>query len=482
MGGGENKNDILEGKNKDFLAGGFKKYLVQEFGQEDADRFENKAKKLTGEEAKAYTKELYGEYLEWKDKQPKSLKSQTSEIPEEPDWLKEYKKLEAEEVPRESQNDTDKDPRDSFQRLVDSLKTSEGKPLFDRPSSTADELKAHIFDGKEIGNPLLKSFYEDYLHEFYGVKGVENEHELYEIFKPKEKNLSGPQKASEIAEFRKYILDRFSDWLSGRMLAATGKESERKSAGMWDNPDTILKTKDIILNGKGELAEEVKPVFQSFLRKNLGVETVEQALGKISSPDLGENATKDILVSDFLNFLKDEGKEDVIGKMQTKEELPSKSEEPEPSKEEVHEKIFELSVNQDKLDKFADPAAKEGLTNFLKLLPQASTVSINVGKENGVPVLKTIGIEANIGGLEQKTYLSAILARTVIDNCEGFKSNKGKGTFVGLLFRLPDGTFQFIAPDSPQDSAKDILSRISFNGVRLPDKDKFNLVFNLPKK
>jgi hypothetical protein len=84
--------------------------------------------------------------------------------------------------------------------------------------------------------------------------------------------------------------------------------------------------------------------------------------------------------------------------------------------------------------------------------------------------------------LEQKAYLSVILARTVIDNCEGFKSNKGKGAFVGLLFRLSDGTFQFIAPDSPQDSAKDILSRISVNNVRLPGKDKFNLVFNLPKK
>ena len=401
---------------------------------------------------------------------------------EELDRLKEYKKREAEEVPRKPQNDTDKDHGDALQRLIDSLKTSEGKPLFDRPSSMADELKAHIFDGGEIENPLLKSFYEDYLHEFYGVKGVENEHELYEVFKPKEKNLNESQKALEIAEFRKYILDRFSDWLSGEMLAATGKETERKSADMWENPNTILKAKDIILNGKGESAEEIKPVFQSFLRKNLRVETAEQALSKMGSPDLGENATKDILISDFLHFLKDEGKEDVLGKMQIIEKLPSKPEELKSSKEEVHEKIFELSVNQNKLDKFADTAAKEGLTNFLKLLPQASTVSINVGKENGVPVLKTIGVEANIRGLEQKAYLSVILARTVIDNCEGFKSNKGKGAFVGLLFRLSDRTFQFIAPDSPQDSAKDILSRISVNNVRLPGKDKFNLVFNLPKK
>lgn len=476
MSGGENNNEVLEGNTTSahFLSPGFKKYLSQQFGEEDAERFEKKAERLAPDTAAHYTKELYNEYLDWKDKQ--------SKVPEEPDWLIEYKKWEAEKVPEESRNNTDQDPRDILQRLVDSLRTREGKPLFKRPTSMADELKAHVFDGKEIKNALLKSFYEDYLHEFYGVKGTENEHKLYEVFKPMEKNLNESQKVLEIAEFHKFILDRFSDWLSERMIAATGKNPERSRGDIWKNPNTILKAKDIVLNGKGGLVEEVKPVFQSFLRKNLGVETMEQALSKMQSPDLGENATKDILISDFLHFLKDEGRGDIIRKMQMGEKPEEKKEEIKPSEQETHEKIFELSVNQDKLDKVADAAAKEGLKKFLELWPQAGTVSINVGRENGTPVLKTLGVEANVGGVEQKAYLSAILARTVINNCEGFKSNKGKGVFVGLLFRLSDKTFQFIAPDSPEDSTKDILGRISFNGGRLPEKDKFNLVFNLPKK
>jgi hypothetical protein len=147
---------------------------------------------------------------------------------------------------------------------------------------------------------------------------------------------------------------------------------------------------------------------------------------------------------------------------------------------EIPEKLMVLTLNQEKLDKYADGLGREIVAKFLSLWgPKVTSISINGAKEGDGVVLRTFGVTADIDGSKQTAYMPATFLEGLFEKCE-YKLRKGK--IIGIKFFYPDETFQFVALESNPDQAKDILSRVSINGIRLPAKDKFSIEFKLPKK
>jgi len=120
-----------------------------------------------------------------------------------------------------------------------------------------NNIKNHIFEKREIKSPVLRSLYQGYLDEYYGVK---DEADLKKVFVEDKNKFSGSQEDGEKA-FGNYLFNNFSDWIKQPVPAAiaaerTKLESEREE-----------KTCDLKINGEAvsELGPRLRGEFHKFL-------------------------------------------------------------------------------------------------------------------------------------------------------------------------------------------------------------------------
>jgi len=124
--------------------------------------------------------------------------------------------------------------------------------------------------------------------------------------------------------------------------------------------------------------------------------------------------------------------------------------------------VIQISLNQDKLIKFASKMDKENIEKFLAIFPNAVSISVNVGTDMGVPVIRTIGVRGADG---QEVFVPAHLWRTCVENCVQYTVH---GKDAGLGFKHPDRTLEPLVPGSDPKEARDMFSRMEFNGMKLP--------------
>ncbi|MCX6704495.1 MAG: hypothetical protein NTZ07_03580 [Candidatus Woesebacteria bacterium] len=91
------------------------------------------------------------------------------------------------------------------------------------PAWWENNIKNHLSEGREIKSPVLKSLYQEYLDEYYGVK---DEAELRKIFMKDMDRFAGTEEDEKKA-FGGYLFNNFSDWMKGPVPAAIAKERDK---------------------------------------------------------------------------------------------------------------------------------------------------------------------------------------------------------------------------------------------------------------
>jgi hypothetical protein len=90
------------------------------------------------------------------------------------------------------------------------------------PAWWENNIKNHIFEKREIKGPVLRSLYQEYLEEYYGVK---DESELGRIFKKDAEGFGGTSEDEERA-FGNYLFSNFSDWIKEASPAAIAEKRD----------------------------------------------------------------------------------------------------------------------------------------------------------------------------------------------------------------------------------------------------------------
>jgi hypothetical protein len=136
--------------------------------------------------------------------------------------------------------------------------------------------------------------------------------------------------------------------------------------------------------------------------------------------------------------------------------------------------VFHLMLREGKLKNKAVPVQIENIKKFLEIWPDAVSLSVNIAKDEGLPVIRTIGARAADG---REAFFQADLLRTCVKNCHPYM---GRGKVVGLVFVFDNGVSQYLVPETYSNIARDIISKIEFNGKKLPEN--FKLTGDLHEK
>jgi len=249
---------------------------------------------------------------------------------------------------------------------------------------------------------------------------------------------------------------------------------EPRTTEIWEKPEMITKTKGVIFDVKNKMHGLIAPLFGSFIGEKYDVETIDEVLNKVRDPNVGENVTKDVLVSDFLHFLKDNKRFDVLGRIEKKEEIDPET--------------FNFKFRQERLDRFT-----YGVEGLGSEEAEANKRAIEAICDNWVSHpdrIESIGFDASSGVIKD------VLMQEKPDNtgktpdpisvpleifCAVLMIPEHKndvGEIVGPAFvgsRSMEKYFKngktFIGPNTTQETLDKIMKKISIDGATLEGKD-----------
>ena len=143
-------------------------------------------------------------------------------------------------------------PDDSLKLQAQSSETNGAKPEW-----WENNIKNHIFEKREIKSTVLRSLYEEYLDEYYGVK---EEADLKKVF-AKDKERFGGSQEDEEKVFGNYLFSNFSDWMRGSAPAAIAAERKKMES------EEEVETYDLKINGEAvsELGPRLRSEFHKFV-------------------------------------------------------------------------------------------------------------------------------------------------------------------------------------------------------------------------
>lgn len=239
-------------------------------------------------------------------------------------------------------------------------------------------------------------------------------------------------------------------------------EEGNKFNEIWRQPEIILKAKAIVFAEKSKLHGLVEPLFNSFIHEKFNVETISEALDKVRDPDLGENVTKDVLVSDFLHYLKDNDRWDIVGRIEKAKEQTK-----------VDEVGFHIGLNRQSLERKANSrdkvAVEEVWKNWAKVenLDGSQIEAVGFGVEG--KKISNVMMKLKDGS---SIIIPAPVFRSVFDGVRPYH-DKISGDVTGFEFKNLNSEVGYIHPKTPQDKLDVVMKKMHMNGTPLPESVRF---------
>lgn len=225
--------------------------------------------------------------------------------------------------------------------------------------------------------------------------------------------------------------------------------------------ETILKAKNAIFDEKNKLNRTVQPLVEEFVKSRYFADSKEEALKKVQDNDLGKSASEFLMASEFLHFLKDKKRWDVVGKIERKSSTVKTIEKGEVKKADS----LDLKLNKRRIESHLEPDLINHVDRFVAVYGSGEDVTkvIVDTKKGAVSAIKLI---YNSGAGPASVFLTTQVFHNSFDGVSYYKDSPSSDP-TGLSFIDKDGDMLVLNPKTTDAEAKAIFSQLSIDGKKL---------------
>ncbi len=238
---------------------------------------------------------------------------------------------------------------------------------------------------------------------------------------------------------------------------------------LWRQEDTILKTKTAIFDQQSNLKRVVEPLMSEFVKQRYFVDTIEDAIKKVEGNDLGKSASQFLIANEFLHFLKDKKRWDVVSRIDKKSSTIKKPEKKEAPKVDS----LDLKLNKRRIESHLEPGVIEYLDRFVEVFGSGDVTKVRVDVKNGDVSAIKIFYKSYDG--PKSVFLTKEIFHDAFDGVNYYKDSRNSDP-TGLSFIDNEGDMLVLNPNTTNDEAKEIFSQISVGGKKLTGN--FEVVVN----
>src|SRR3989344_1299597 len=187
---------------------------------------------------------------------------------------------------------------------------------------------------------------------------------------------------------------------------------------LWRESDVILKAKNAIFDEKNKLNNAVKPLVEEFVKGRYFTDTKEEALKKVQDNDLGKSASEFLIASEFLHFLKDNKRWDVVGQIERKSSTVKAPEKRETTKTDS----MDLKLNRRRIESHLDPSIIKHVDRFAAVFGSGAVTKISVDTKKGAVTAVKLFYNRNDG--PNSVFLTTQMIHNSFDGVSYYRDSK----------------------------------------------------------
>lgn len=233
--------------------------------------------------------------------------------------------------------------------------------------------------------------------------------------------------------------------------------------------ETILKAKNAIFDTQSKLNDTVEPLVEEFVKGRYFVDTKEEALKKVQDNDLGKSASEFLIASEFLHFLKDKKRWDIVGQIERKSSTVKAPEKHETTKTDS----MDLKLNRRRIESHLDPSIIKHVDRFAAVFGSGAVTKILVDTKKDAVTAVKLFYNRNDG--PNSVFLTTEMIHNSFDGVSYYRDSANSDP-TGLSVIDNEGDMLVLNAQTTGNEAKELFSQISIDGKKL--SGNFEVVVN----
>lgn len=231
---------------------------------------------------------------------------------------------------------------------------------------------------------------------------------------------------------------------------------------LWRQEDVILKAKNAIFDEKSKLNSAVEPLVEEFVKARYFAKSKEEALKKVQDNDLGKSAAEFLIASEFLHFLKDKKRWDVVGKIERKSSTVKTLEKAEIKKVDS----LDLKLNRRRIESHLEPDIIKHVDRFVTVFGSGDVTKILVDTKKGAVSAIRLFYKSYDSSNPKSVFLTREVFHNAFDGVSYYKDSPNSDP-TGLSVIDNEGDMLVLNTETTNEEAKEIFSQLSIDGKKL---------------